>query len=816
MPENVKTPDNLNMNQGEKKAKELVFEHLKQGIREVMETDKFKDWCNSSGKLYMNSYSFNNAVLVFLNDPKNTYTMGYEAWKDFGRQVEGGAKSIQILAPVFAKETEKNGLYKSIKEALTKQLHDNPNIDYASHKLGQSKLGFTMLHNGIIGLTKSGQEAKRFTSDEEMKKFLYRDVLGKVPVYFNVVNVFDVSKTIQPEFLWLKNGFTDKERALDDNGDPVKNKKGETKIINTPEHQAKFVPYIDLAIKENDFNKMDTLFSVLQKVSGDKGIPMTVETIKDKDMLGYYERPKEGEQGKGKIVIGDHISPTQRVSVAFHEMTHGDLHGNLRKLQELLGVRADANLREVQAEAAAYITAKNFGIETDTKSFNYLAAWSKGKDLKDLEISLELIYRESKSLMTDIQKELEARGLTLVLEPEKCEPLKEDEKNAILKSYAEYIVNKADEYINIGTDVEKDLNIVTNADEKDIVQTQYNQIISINSNLMKINELHNELEKSTDGTEQRGLINKIDALQNRIAQTETDFNKLTEMRIELVKSNGQPTLKQQFSKNPASVVEQLQNAYPEQFPALSPDAMKYIASSKYVNNELSVLLNNDSLQFLEKVIERLAAIENVKSDNGTFIEVVNCEQWGDEPIFDNGTLVHPKLADKIVAEAEMQTRMFKEMADRSGDYYPSSKTDLIVYSLNTTGELTAFNTKLEIGDGTQENLMEHMAEVLNWGKEKGAVLASLNEAVKEPVYKDKIYSPAITDAAGDKSIADYVTAASNDREQNDNNRHTTGTQPMAEWKREMASSKAGQENNNGRDEKENHKVNAVNKENRGD
>ena len=813
MPENNKVPDNTNIGQETKNAKDLVFEQLKQGIRDIMETERFKDWCSTTGKLYMNNYSFNNAVLVYLNDKNNSYTMGYEAWKTFGRQIESGAKAIQILAPVFASENEKNGLYKSIKNELKTQLDDNPTLQYANHKLGQSRLSFTMQHNGLMGLAKDGQITQRFNSEDECKRFIAHEILGKVPVYFSAVNVFDVSKTVTPEYLWVKKGFTDAELALDKNGNPVKNSKGEYKIMNTSERQAKFNPVIDLTIKENDADKMDTLFSVLQKVSGNKGIPMTVEPIDDKDMLGYYERPREGEQGKGKVVIGDHLTPTEKVSVAFHEITHGDLHGNLQKLQERLGVRADKGMREVQAEAAAYITAKNFGIETDTKSFNYLAAWSKGKDLKDLEISLNLIYEESKALMRDIEKELDRRELTLTLEPKFKDPLTAEAKNDVLTKYADYIISKAEETANIGTDITNEIAVAANEDEKDILNMQLGQIKYINSYLSEMNQNFNKLEVSADRAEQNDLISRIEALKFRISQTEDEFTKLSDMRVDIVRQTNeqQLTLKQQFNKNPAALIEQLRNIYPEQIPEFTPEVLKYLASSKYINSEVSGLLNSDPRQFVEKVNERIAAIENVKAQNGAFVEIVKCENWGEQPIFENGTLVHPKLADRIVKEAETQIRMFKKEAEKEGGYYPDSRCDITVYSYNDKRELTALNTKLEIGDGDQDNLMKHMADVCKRGEEKETVLRNLNETVKERIDRNKIYTPnelpVDHDGVPNKNKQNNKQA---EYENDDNN--SRDTQTLNDWKNEIENNKNGERN--GREEKEINKDN--NKNNRGD
>ena len=95
----------------------------------------------------------------------------------------------------------------------------------------------------------------------------------------------------------------------------------------------------------------------------------------------------------------------------------------------------------MQAEAVAYMTASSFGINTEHKSFEYIADWSKGRELKELSQSLEYIYNESQKLMTDIEKELDERGLTLTLEPKNIEDISSKDKEKFMSDIEEKIIN---------------------------------------------------------------------------------------------------------------------------------------------------------------------------------------------------------------------------------------------------------------------------------------------------------------------------------------------------------------------------------------
>lgn len=58
----------------------------------------------------------------------------------------------------------------------------------------------------------------------------------------------------------------------------------------------------------------------------------------------------------------------------------------------------------MEAESVSYAVCQYFGIETAENSFGYIAAWSQGKELKELRASLETINKISSELITGIEK----------------------------------------------------------------------------------------------------------------------------------------------------------------------------------------------------------------------------------------------------------------------------------------------------------------------------------------------------------------------------------------------------------------------------
>jgi len=82
-----------------------ITEKLEQGIKDVFEGEKFKECLDVMAKFH--NYSFNNTLLIAMQNPEATKVAGFNSWKNkFGRFVNPGEKGIQILAPAPFKVIE--------------------------------------------------------------------------------------------------------------------------------------------------------------------------------------------------------------------------------------------------------------------------------------------------------------------------------------------------------------------------------------------------------------------------------------------------------------------------------------------------------------------------------------------------------------------------------------------------------------------------------------------------------------------------------------------------------------------------------------
>lgn len=111
---------------------------------------------------------------------------------------------------------------------------------------------------------------------------------------------------------------------------------------------------------------------------------------------GYFN------DAENKIVVKSEMSEEQTVKTLVHEIAHSLLHGKEGEETE-----ADRNTKEVQAESVAYTVCRMLGLNTDEYSFGYIAGWSAGKELKELNKSMETIRKTANKILKEVEKDEE-------------------------------------------------------------------------------------------------------------------------------------------------------------------------------------------------------------------------------------------------------------------------------------------------------------------------------------------------------------------------------------------------------------------------
>lgn len=194
---------------------------------------------------------------------------------------------------------------------------------------------------------------------------------------------------------------------LDENGEPVTEEKEVTipmfkvvSVFDVSQTDGRPLPQISSTLT-GDVAEYEVFLEALHRTSP---VPISFQAM-EPGMDGYFAPKKQ------KIFLREGMSQVQTICAAVHEIAHSKLHDyeHMTELADdgetiLVPGEKNRNTEEVEAESVSYAVCQYFGIETAENSFGYIAAWSQGKELKELRASLETINKTSSELITGIEK----------------------------------------------------------------------------------------------------------------------------------------------------------------------------------------------------------------------------------------------------------------------------------------------------------------------------------------------------------------------------------------------------------------------------
>lgn len=102
-----KTTKKFNPAVAEQKREEAMLK-LEQSIAFLLNSDTYKQWLVMTSELRTlrgNSYSWQNSLMIMMQNPNATICAGFHDWIKIGRSIKKGAKGIAIRAP-FTKKLE--------------------------------------------------------------------------------------------------------------------------------------------------------------------------------------------------------------------------------------------------------------------------------------------------------------------------------------------------------------------------------------------------------------------------------------------------------------------------------------------------------------------------------------------------------------------------------------------------------------------------------------------------------------------------------------------------------------------------------------
>ena len=210
-------------------------------------------------------------------------------------------------------------------------------------------------------------------------------------------------KIIAPKFYTVKKRVPKKDP---DTGEPIKDKNGkpvmEEQEITVPDYrvvsvydvsqtEGKELPEAHVDMLSGDVEQFQDLQAALERSSP---YSISIEPILDgaKGRCFYLEQ---------RIAVNEGMSELQTLKTTIHEVAHARLYEKNSHLAE--DKQPDKATREVQAESVAYAVCQYWGLDTSDYSFGYIANWSSGRDLKELQASLETIRAAANDLINEME-----------------------------------------------------------------------------------------------------------------------------------------------------------------------------------------------------------------------------------------------------------------------------------------------------------------------------------------------------------------------------------------------------------------------------
>ena len=186
--------------------------HLKEGIKEFLDSDKYKDYLTKMSQL--NNYSNRNLRLILAQNPEARQVTSFKQWKEnFGRYVKKGEKALRIFKPMTKIKKDENNqpiLDKNGKpETVTffglvpvfdvSQTEGKEMPKAAEVKEQLTDLDYANLYRALMAIAKENDVSVRFEEMENNKHGYYSVPENQIVLRSNEMNKAQIIKTFLHE-----------------------------------------------------------------------------------------------------------------------------------------------------------------------------------------------------------------------------------------------------------------------------------------------------------------------------------------------------------------------------------------------------------------------------------------------------------------------------------------------------------------------------------------------------------------------------------------------------------------------------------------
>lgn len=186
--------------------------HLKEGIKEFLDSDKYRDYLTKMSQL--NNYSNRNLRLILAQNPEARQVASFKQWKEnFGRYVKKGEKALRIFKPMTKIKKDENNqpiLDKNGKPETVTFFGIVPVFDVsqtegkempkaAEVKEQLTDLDYANLYRALMAIAKENDVSVRFEEMENNKHGYYSVPENQIVLRSNEMNKAQIIKTFLHE-----------------------------------------------------------------------------------------------------------------------------------------------------------------------------------------------------------------------------------------------------------------------------------------------------------------------------------------------------------------------------------------------------------------------------------------------------------------------------------------------------------------------------------------------------------------------------------------------------------------------------------------
>ena len=311
--------------------------HLKEGIKEFLDSDKYKDYLTKMSQL--NNYSNRNLRLILAQNPEARQVASFKQWKEnFGRYVKKGEKALRIFKPMTKIKKDENNqpiLDKNGKpETVTffglvpvfdvSQTEGKEMPKAAEVKEQLTDLDYANLYRALMAIAKENDVSVRFEEMENNKHGYYSVPENQIVLRSNEMNKAQIIKTFLHEMAHAELHHAD-------------NPQKENLTRSTAELQAESVAYVVSSYYGIDTSEYS--FNYLSRWSADK------ETLAD------LEAQLDIVQQEAKSLMVRMDQALEQLRLSQEKQTKRSFEQKLEKFKDQSKQAVEDHKQELKADA---------------------------------------------------------------------------------------------------------------------------------------------------------------------------------------------------------------------------------------------------------------------------------------------------------------------------------------------------------------------------------------------------------------------------------------------------------------------------------